>query len=552
MKISILRHHILTNDGEIPASLAMEEGGDPSRIQRRFLVIPYTHPYSEIPSTEGITPPPEVVTDLWAERCLQAKRFYEPDEHVLSRPIQVVPIPGFQKLVINSTGLANIDLLHVSKVVNLLGGMYDQTLKIGISVLVCNPEKAGEDKLRHAFEWRIPTVSIDWLWACIRSGRMQPFRSFLLEQGARSNKVPASKGLAGQPVTENPTRRRSPLNNAKTAPGDPSAEDNRGKRGTNASKESMVPGEGFMKSLPKNQDDDGVNGNRKHDKLEVQASTDMKQQNGQNMYGDDEIGLPLQDLSTNSSQKPERAPSPQKARLSRNFDGQSSLTYGEQDEDTPPSAPDATSTGKTTYIPPQPESINGAIKELLGRSKAKRTTNNTTNGNSQKKRLLGRALSNMSNSSREGTNVRVSRASSVDSMNTDGLGSVILDDTSQNGRPSSVGPTGRNGFKGRASAEERKGNALSFELGDASIYGEEYPEEEAPPQMTQLGYENPDDAVALREMLAERRRARTRQGQEDIKPPDAKEEKRIKDDATVSGAGGTIGRRTRPKAKGAL
>jgi DNA replication regulator DPB11 len=559
--MSVLREHILSNDGEIYESLAQIDHNATSNISRLFLIVSYCHPISDLPSVDHLEPPPEIVTDMWAERCLQSKRFVEPDEHVFSRPIPVFPMPGFEKFIVNSTGVANIDLLHVSKAIRLLGAKYDQVLKPGISVLLCNPNKAGEDKLRHAREWRIPAVSIEWLWACVRIGQVQSFRPFQLKQGQVPREIdfdPNPNILARQPEPiEIIGRGRPPKNiqHAETGPGkntrhrDSFLDNTSSHQTSRMSRVKPDPGEAFLKSPQRTEDSAELRSKKKLPPQNVGAGEDRRDAVEGCEYNDEEaeVGLPLQELSTNSPPKPEMAPSPRKGRLFRHFDGQSSLPGRVQDDDSP-SAPEATSTGKTTYIPPQPESINGAIKELLGKNKVKDSRAAHPTAKSKKKRLLGRALSNMSNSSREGCNIQASRASSIDSVNTDGLGSVILDETSQ-GRRNGTSAGRRSSFTGLACVQEQGVKESPFEFGDAALYREEYHEEEEPPQMTQLGYENPDDAVALREMLAERRRNRTRQGQEDVKPPDAKEGKKIKDDATVASVGRAAGRRTRQMAK---
>jgi DNA replication regulator DPB11 len=559
--MSILREHILSNDGEIYKSLAQIDHNATSNISRLFLIVSYCHPISDSPSVDHLEPAPEIVTDMWAERCLQSKQFVEPDEHVLSRPIPVFPMPGFEKLIINSTGVANIDLLHVSKAIRLLGAKYDQVLKPGISVLLCNSNKAGEDKLRHAREWRIPAVSIEWLWACVRIGQMQSFRPFQLKQGQVPKEIdfdPNPNTLARQPEPIEIVGRGLPPKNiqhAETSPGkktlhrDFFLDNTNGHQTSRMSKVKRNPGEAFLKSPQRTGDNAEFRSKKKVAPQNTATGEDRREAVKGCGYNDEnaEVGLPLQELSTNSPPTSEMASSPRKGRLFRHFDGQSSLPGRAQDDDSPP-APEATSTGKTIYIPPQPESINGAIKELLGKNKVKNSKAAHPTGQSKKKRLLGRAQSNMSNSSREGCNIQASRASSIDSVNTDGLGSVILDETSQ-GRRNSSSAGGRSSFTGRAPVQEQGVKEPSFELGDAALYREEYHEEEEPPQMTQLGYENPDDAVALREMLAERRRNRTRHGQEDVKPPDAKEGKKIKDDATVAPVGRGAGRRSRQRAK---
>jgi hypothetical protein len=80
---------------------------------------------------------------------------------------------------------------------------------------------------------------------------------------------------------------------------------------------------------------------------------------------------------------------------------------------------------------------------------------------------------------------------------------------------------------------------------DGGLCRDEFADEEPTPPMTQLGYGEHEDAVKIREKLAEKRRNRARQGQEML--PAVAEEKRIKDDDAILGAGWGAGRRTRQK-----
>lgn len=73
------------------------------------------------------------------------------------------------------------------------------------------------------------------------------------------------------------------------------------------------------------------------------------------------------------------------------------------------------------------------------------------------------------------------------------------------------------------------------------------------PALTQLIYEDPEEAIQLREQLAAKRRLRSKLGQKDTdpKPPVRRmaEPKRIQDDDLVVSAGWGGGRRTRQKDK---
>ena len=101
------------------------------------------------------------------------------------------------------------------------------------------------------------------------------------------------------------------------------------------------------------------------------------------------------------------------------------------------------------------------------------------------------------------------------------------------------------GFTGRASAREAVHAEPSIELGDRGLYEDEFTGEEPAPQMTQLGYGEHADAIRLREQLAEKRRQRSKQGQETTET--IVKERKIRDDDVLLEGGWGGGRRTRQK-----
>ena len=59
-----------------------------------FIMVPYQTPRSEIPSTDDMAFECEVVTEMWLERCIDARAFVPPESHVASTPFPKFPIPG--------------------------------------------------------------------------------------------------------------------------------------------------------------------------------------------------------------------------------------------------------------------------------------------------------------------------------------------------------------------------------------------------------------------------------------------------------------------------
>jgi len=524
----------------------------PDMVRGSFVIVPYNMPGTGIPSVEAVHPTPRVVTDMWIERCLAYKTYLDPDEHPVGRPVGKFPIDGFRDLTINSTGFEGVDLLHLSKLVKLAGATYDETLRPRISVLICNKAKANSEKQRYARSWGIPVVSDAFLWACLQSGRLKSFDAYGLpefQQGEKDVGRVAPEERTERQVREKPKEseearkkewRDKPLEGQCDEPTMPSKVAVLSRQRKDPEQTQDRPGADFHEDLSPLPAQGGED--RGRERRSDRQSTENEQCSSPAEPDPDphlDEVLPLQEISTNSPPKPAASlPKKNKKPLFRSFDSDGSLLGTVTSHDAAPAAPAPTSTGKTEYVPPQTDSINEAIQDLLNMTaKARGSAPSTTEGATKKTRLLGRALSNMSNSSIQ------SRASSVDSMNTDGVGSVIGAELSQSGKPRGLGRSGS--FTGRATAKAKLVNAPPIDLADLSLCRDEFADAEPTPPMTQLGYGEHEDAVKIREKLAEKRRSRSRQGQESA--PVMVEEKRIKDDDAILGTGWGTGRRTRQK-----
>jgi DNA replication regulator DPB11 len=525
----------------------------PHMFRGLFVIVPYSMPRTDIPSVETVLPTPRVVTDMWIERCLAYKAYLDPDEHPAATPVGKFPIEEFRDLTINSTGFEGIDLLHLSKLVRLAGATYNEILQPSITVLVCNTTRANPEKQRHAGSWGIPVVSDRWFWACLQSSRLQSYRDYAMTAFQRGEKdigkvakmKRSEKPLRGKPQEQEDTGREALLDKSckgqYNGPNTPPGDEDTSKRRNNSEQTQGRPGADFLESpeSPPTQQNDGcgttVQAHRQNTERTQRSSTG----NAHPEPNQDEV-FPLQEISNNSPPKLHVSLPTKKTKRSlfRSFDGNGTAPSTAMSDDAPV-APMPTSTGKTEYVPPQTDSINNAIHDLLNMtSKARGSIPPNSEGATKKPRLPGRALSNMSNSSRQ------SRASSVDSMNTDGVGSIIGAEPSQSGRPK--GSIGRSSsFMGRAKAKAMTKDIPPDDPFDFGICRDEFADEEPTPPMTQLGYGEHEDAVKIREKLAEKRRNRSRQGQETV--PAVVEEKRIKDDEAILGAGWGAGRRTRHK-----
>lgn len=116
------------------------------------------------------------VTEWWIERCLHDKKFINPSEHLLCNPLPCdFPLEGMQDFSICLTGFSVIDLMHISKLILLLGANYYESLNNKRNLLICNTKSTRSKKYMKARDWNIRIVSQDWLWEVVKQGRVIGF-----------------------------------------------------------------------------------------------------------------------------------------------------------------------------------------------------------------------------------------------------------------------------------------------------------------------------------------------------------------------------------------
>ncbi|KAI9718379.1 MAG: hypothetical protein M1812_004100 [Candelaria pacifica] len=178
-KTIILGNHLRSHDGDVATSLDTFSRPVPNLLESTaYLVVPHNFSAEQLPlfRNSGAS----IVTEWWVEQCLHRKSLIDPMQSVLSTPFSKLPIPAFTGMIVCSTSFSGVDLLHVAKVVTLMGANYDEYLTSKASVLVCNSTLPSKEKLRHALEWNVPAVSADWLWECIRRGEKVEFGDYLM------------------------------------------------------------------------------------------------------------------------------------------------------------------------------------------------------------------------------------------------------------------------------------------------------------------------------------------------------------------------------------
>jgi hypothetical protein len=479
----------------------------------------------------------QAVSELWLEKCMLTKTLVPVSNYALGRVI-MQPVLPLQGLTINATGFDAIENRHMSKVVPLLGGKYTETFSSTVSVLLYRTATGNRTKLEVAWRSNIPVVTEHWLWSTIKKQVKADITRFIVQNprarlGDKRDQVEQKVAckddvqLQRQQTVEQDVL-EAVQHHLETRAADVEA--------------GLVEGKLRRTSQPVLAIHEEV--------APVEEKTEVKQAGaisptGGLMQKESQLQErePLQEIPPVSARRNGRDTSHAKMQP-HTFDGQSSAKCNE------PKA--AEKSQKAGQNPADIAAINGALRDILGEQARKRAPVNAAP--SKKKGLIGRALSNLSNTSRH------SRASSIDSMNTDGIGSELTGVPVADkacGETATTAEKSAFSFTGRAKSTLAGLQSASYGMDDPDLArsGDFRHEQEVTPQMTQLGYEDPEEAVLLREKLAASRKTRSSKVAEDTQPRDdaatrpKAAERKIRDDDLQADANARwgAGRRTRHK-----
>jgi hypothetical protein len=79
-------------------------------------------------------------------------------------------IVDLNSIAISITGFSGPDLLHIERLITLLGAQYYSNLTRKRSLLLTPDRSVKGQKMIKAKEWGIPVVSVGWLWEVISRG----------------------------------------------------------------------------------------------------------------------------------------------------------------------------------------------------------------------------------------------------------------------------------------------------------------------------------------------------------------------------------------------
>lgn len=366
------------------------------------------------------------------------------------------------------------------------GAVYNEFLESNVSVLICNSHMPGPEKLRYAIRYKIPIVRADWLWDSVRGGILKPFDPYIIRPPCTESHDPDSEMLDKVPKDDCLMigSRNSAVESNKPA-------NSRSLVGLipDISMNKLLTHQDKLKIVPQ---DENAEEKSITDQLAI-SNDETEKVNLSQAPG--APAKPLQEISFNSSPSKPTVPSPLKPVMRPKHDDDDSL-------------------GPTI-------SSLLAHRQRSSASFAQIPTSDTSKSGRRRRQLLGRAPSGIS--ARSNGSINISRASSVDTANTDGLGTPLEASSSLVGNASS----------GTLAALWASSDQQQHAVGEAV---------DDHLQMTQLGYEDPDVRL-WRNRVVEKLG-----GVMEIEPDRAKEgEKRAKSIGVVKDVGKSSGvaKRTR-------
>ncbi|KAL5504090.1 DPB11 [Sanghuangporus vaninii] len=118
-------------------------------------------------------------TECWIERCMFEERVCAWDEHPAFVPLRIpTPLPGADKLVVHISGLIPSEKTPSVRLLKAIGATVTDQLSRRNTHLIC-PCGSGP-KFIKALEWRIPVLSLQWLFDTVKSGKIHDADNYLV------------------------------------------------------------------------------------------------------------------------------------------------------------------------------------------------------------------------------------------------------------------------------------------------------------------------------------------------------------------------------------
>ena len=191
---SVLRQNGAT---VVNSAMELENASHSLSFDQRYLLVPHaiSSPLADLPEI----PTTATVTEWWVERCIHYKRLLDPAQDVLCAPLWDFEASRFSDLTVSTTGFGGVDLRQVAEAVKLMGATYQEQIVPSSSVLISGSTSMRKEKAFYANKHRIPVVSAEWLWICLRQKRKVPFEQHRINLPAFD-----PKEFTGDPSTSSP------------------------------------------------------------------------------------------------------------------------------------------------------------------------------------------------------------------------------------------------------------------------------------------------------------------------------------------------------------
>ncbi|XP_022016116.1 DNA topoisomerase 2-binding protein 1 isoform X1 [Helianthus annuus] len=127
------------------------------------------------------------VSPHWIRSCLQDGHLLDVRSHLLFSPLQCkVPLPGFIGLQFCVSQYEEKDRELLRNLCHVLGGKLIKKLTKKVNYLICKFSEGP--KYEAACQWGMQTVTIEWIWECVKQNKVVSSSQFLPKEATASDR----------------------------------------------------------------------------------------------------------------------------------------------------------------------------------------------------------------------------------------------------------------------------------------------------------------------------------------------------------------------------
>ncbi|XP_076917913.1 uncharacterized protein LOC143578135 isoform X2 [Bidens hawaiensis] len=127
------------------------------------------------------------VSSHWIRSCLQDGRLLDVNSHILFSPLQCkIPLPGFTGLQLCASQYEQKDRKLLKNLCRVLGGKFHDNLSRKVKYLVCKFTEGP--KYEVACQLGLQTVTIEWIWECIKQNKVVATSQFQPKEATMSDR----------------------------------------------------------------------------------------------------------------------------------------------------------------------------------------------------------------------------------------------------------------------------------------------------------------------------------------------------------------------------